>query len=65
MQEKKRKPGPVPGPERRQYTILIEEELGDWGKKQDGGLSDMIRRLLKEAKEKSDASTDQDAEQKP
>jgi hypothetical protein len=42
----RRKPGPVPGPERRQFTILIDPELGEWGKQQPGGLSEMVRRLL-------------------
>jgi hypothetical protein len=49
----RRKPGPLPGPERRQYTILIDPDLGEWGKRQPGGLSDLIRRLLREEYEKT------------
>ena len=49
-QKPRRKPGPVPGPERRQFTILIEPELGEWGKQQPGGLSEMVRRLLQQAR---------------
>lgn len=43
----RRRPGPVPGPTTRKYNVLIEEELADWGKQQPGGLSELIRRLLK------------------
>jgi hypothetical protein len=49
-QKTRRKPGPVPGPERRQFTILIDPDLGEWGKQQPGGLSELIRRLLHQAK---------------
>jgi hypothetical protein len=45
----RKKPGPLPGPPMRQYTVRIEEDLGEWGKRQrPGGLSALIRRLLKE-----------------
>lgn len=42
-----KKPGPKPGPKTQKYNVLIEEELGEWGKEQPGGLSELIRRLLK------------------
>jgi hypothetical protein len=48
--QQRRKPGPVPGPEKRQFTILIEPDLGEWAKQQPGGLSEMVRRLLREAR---------------
>lgn len=48
----KGKPGPVPGPEKRQFTILIEPDLGEWGKHQPGGLSELVRRLLREERAK-------------
>lgn len=53
----RKKPGPVPGPPTRKYNILIEEDLGEWGKQQPGGLSELIRRLLtEERKRKAEAS---------
>lgn len=42
----RQKPGPVPSPETKKYTVLIPPVLGDWGKLQPGGLSDLMRRLL-------------------
>lgn len=47
--EARKRPGPVPGPPTRKYNILLEEELGEWGKLQPGGLSELIRRLLSTA----------------
>jgi hypothetical protein len=44
----RKKPGPVPGPPMTRYNILLEEELGEWGKQQPGGLSETIRRLLRQ-----------------
>jgi hypothetical protein len=49
-----RKPGPVPGPPTRKCNVLIEEELADWGKQQPGGLSELIRRLLKAERHKQE-----------
>jgi hypothetical protein len=46
----RKKPGPVPGPPTRKYNILVEEELGEWAKLQPGGLSELVRRLLREEK---------------
>lgn len=34
------------------YTVLIEEELGEWGKHQPGGLSETIRRLVRAERER-------------
>ena len=45
----RRKPGPIPGPPTRKYNIMIEEEIAEWGKRQAGGLSNLIRSLLREA----------------
>lgn len=53
----RKKPGPVPGPPMNRYNILLEEELGEWGKRQPGGLSGLIRRLLKEEREKKERVT--------
>ena len=57
VEKVRRKPGRKPGPERRQYPVLIEEELGDWAKAQPGGLSETVRRLLREAREKAERET--------
>ena len=51
-QGERRRPGPVPGPPTRKYNILLDEELAEWGKQQPGGLSELLRRLLKEEREK-------------
>lgn len=48
----KKKPGPVPGPPTRKYNILVEEELGEWAKSQPGGLSELVRQLLKEERQR-------------
>ncbi len=48
-----RKRGPVPGPETGRYQVLLEPEIADWGKHQPGGLSELVRRLLREAYEAS------------
>jgi len=42
-----RKPGPVPGIPTRKYNVLIEESLAEWAKGEPGGMSAMVRRLLK------------------
>ena len=51
----RRKPGPVPGPPTKKYNVLIEEALAEWGKRQPGGLSELLRRLLKKAKAEAEA----------
>ena len=48
----KRKPGPLPGPPTRKYNLLLDEELGEWGKQQPGGLSELVRRLIKEERDR-------------
>ncbi len=48
----RRKPGPVPGPPTRKYNLLLDEELGEWGKQQPGGLSELVRHLLNEEKKR-------------
>jgi hypothetical protein len=49
----RRKPGPVPGPATAKYTVLLPEDLGEWGKRQPGGLSALLRRLLQSARAKA------------
>ena len=48
----RKKPGPVAGPPTTRYSVLLEEDLGEWGKQQPGGLSELIRRLLKAERER-------------
>ena len=50
---RRRKPGPVPGPETQKYNVLLEPALAEWGKKQPGGLSELVRRLLRQAYEQA------------
>ena len=45
----RKKPGPVPGPATKKYTVLLDAELGEWGKRQPGGLSAVLRGLLQSA----------------
>lgn len=53
-QEKpKKRPGPVPQGFGR-YNVTLEPDLAEWAKYQPGGMSETIRRLLREAKEKED-----------
>jgi hypothetical protein len=47
----RKRPGPVPGPPTAKYTVLLEPELAEWAKTQPGGLSELVRRLLREARE--------------
>jgi hypothetical protein len=44
----KRRRGPVPGAPTEKYTVLLPPSLGEWGKEQPGGLSDLLRRLLEQ-----------------
>jgi hypothetical protein len=44
----RKKPGPVPGLRTRKVNLLLEVDLAEWGKHQPGGLSELMRRLLKE-----------------
>ena len=49
----RKKPGPLPGPPTRKYNILLEEELGEWAKRQPGGLSKLVRRLIREERQRT------------
>lgn len=53
----RKKPGPVPGPPTKKYTVLLEEDLAEWGKRQPGGLSELMRRLLRAEQVKTDRSS--------
>lgn len=52
--EAKKKTGPVPGPATVRTNILIEPDLLEWGKHQPGGFSELVRRLVAEAKKKAE-----------
>lgn len=47
-----RKRGPQPGPPTQQYSLMLEPEPAEWGKDRPGGLSEFVRRLLREAYER-------------
>lgn len=51
----RRKPGPVARPNTRVATVILDEDLLDWGKSQPGGLSETMRRLLRTAMEGANA----------
>ncbi len=44
-----RRRGPVAHAGRARVTVYLDESLAEWGKRQEGGLSDLLRRLLAEA----------------
>ena len=44
-----RRSGPTPASGRVRVTVYLDEALAEWGKTQEGGLSDLLRRLLGEA----------------
>jgi hypothetical protein len=51
---KRRRPGRVKGTPTQKYTLLLEEDIAEWGKQQPGGLSELLRRLLRKAREESE-----------
>ena len=44
----KKSPGPVAVPGRARTTLYLDEALTEWGKRQPGGLSEVVRRLLEQ-----------------
>ena len=48
-----RKRGRVPGPKTDRYQVLLSPELAEWGKRQEGGLSGFLRRLMEDARAES------------
>ena len=50
----RQKPGPVPGPPTKKITVLLDPGDLEWGKMQPGGLSETLRRLLREARNKAE-----------
>lgn len=53
--EMRKRPGPVAGPETVRKNVLIEPDLLEWAKRQPGGFSELVRRLVRESKEKQEA----------
>jgi hypothetical protein len=49
--KERRKPGPIADPSLERYTLTLSRDDAEWGKRQPGGLSELIRRLLKKARE--------------
>jgi hypothetical protein len=52
----KRRRGRVPGPKTDRYQVLLSPELAEWGKQQPGGLSELLRRLMQDAREQMQPS---------
>ncbi len=45
----RRKPGPVADRNAVRTTVVLDRDLAEWGKNQPGGLSRLLRELLREA----------------
>ena len=56
----KRKPGPKPKAKTQQYALMLEPDPAEWAKEQPGGLSEFVRRLLREAYEREGQERSQD-----
>jgi hypothetical protein len=54
--DRPKKRGRVPGTPTVRTTLLLEEDLVEWGKIQPGGLSELVRDLLREAKERQESA---------
>ena len=54
-QKERKRPGPVRKLNTKQYVVMLEEEPAEWGKHQPGGLSELLRRLLREGFDKARA----------
>jgi hypothetical protein len=52
----RKKPGPIAGPAMTRTNVLIEPELLEWAKQQPGGFSELVRQLIREAKERQERS---------
>ena len=50
----RRKPGPLPGPSMRLYSMRLDPADADWGKRQPDGLSGLVRRLLKQERQRQE-----------
>ena len=59
--KQRKKPGPVAGsksgPERAKTSMEVDVDLIDWGKAQPGGLSELVRRLLREEQTRQSSAT--------
>jgi hypothetical protein len=54
-ERERKKPGPVANPNLVVTSVSLEADLLEWGKLQPGGLSALLRRLLKEAREEANS----------
>jgi len=50
----RKKPGPVANPNLVITSVSLDADLLEWGKNQPGGLSALLRRLLREEKERAE-----------
>lgn len=53
-EKSRKKPGPVANPDLVTTSIKLESDLLEWGKNQPGGLSALVRQMLREAKDKAE-----------
>ena len=51
----RKRPGRVPGPPTEKYAVLLEPDDAEWAKRQPGGLSELVRRLLRQARAAEEA----------
>lgn len=55
-QPERRPTGPLPKLDTRMTAVMLEEEMIEWGKRQEGGLSATVRRLIRMAMENQQVS---------
>lgn len=53
--QEKVKPGPTPGEPTKQVSVMLPPALAEWGKKQHGGLSELVRQLLEEERKRRES----------
>ena len=54
MEDKKtayKKRGPVKQLDTRGFTVMLPDDLGEWGKNQPGGLSQLVRNTLQRVRD--------------
>ncbi len=49
-----KKRGPVKQMDTRGFTVMLPDDLGEWGKNQPGGLSQLVREVLQRVREESE-----------
>jgi len=54
-----KKRGPVKQLDTRTFTVMLPDDLGEWGKNQPGGLSQLVRDTLQRIREERISSNQQ------